>query len=168
MRLIKRWLDKVLATASVALFTLLVVIVVWQVFTRQVTKDPATWTEEAARLTFVWLGLFATALVFSERGHIAVDFVVRRLPESVQRAISILVQLTIIAFAALVLIWGGYRAAGRAWTQELSALPFTAGQMYLVLPLTGLIITFYAVYHVTAIIRRTEEAFAIDDAAEPV
>ena len=40
--------------------------------------------------------------------------------------------------------------------------------MYLVLPLTGLIITFYAVYHVTAIIRRTEEAFAIDDAAEPV
>jgi len=85
MRQVKRWLDKALATASVALFTLLVVIVVWQVFTRQVTKDPATWTEEAARLTFVWLGLFATALVFSERGHIAVDFIVRRLSDPVQR-----------------------------------------------------------------------------------
>jgi TRAP-type C4-dicarboxylate transport system permease small subunit len=70
---LKQALDRVLAAASIVLFVLLVVIVAWQVVTRQIIKDPSAWSEEAARYTFVWLGFFATALVFSERGHIAVD-----------------------------------------------------------------------------------------------
>lgn len=163
MHALKNGLDTILKWASVILFALLVIIVVWQVFTRQVIQDPATWTEEAARYTFVWLGFFASALVFSERGHIAVDALVRLLPEPVQRGVAVFVQLAIIAFAAIVMIWGGWRAAQGALNQSLTALPFTVGQMYLVMPITGVLVVVYALYHVVAVIRRQEEAVEIDE-----
>jgi TRAP-type C4-dicarboxylate transport system permease small subunit len=160
---LKNGLDTFLKWASVILFALLVVIVVWQVFTRQVMHSPATWTDEAARYTFVWLGFFATALVFSERGHIAVDFLVRLLPEGIQRAIAVLVQLCIIAFAGIMLVWGGWRAAQGAWNQNLSSLPLSVGEMYLVMPVTGVLIVVYALYHVVAVLNRTEAAVVVDE-----
>lgn len=152
----KKVLDRVLYWITVVLFALLVVVVVWQIFSRQVLHDPSTWTEEGARMTFVWLGLFASAFVFGERGHIAVEFVVRKLPLGGERVVSVLVQLVVLAFAVIVLVWGGWRASQNAWLQNLSALPFTLGQMYLALPISGVLIAFYSLYYIQAVARNTQ------------
>ncbi len=154
--------------AAFAPTALLVLVVAWQVFTRQVIQDPSAWSEEAARYTFVWLGSFATALVFSERGHIAVDFLVAKLPMRAQQSVAVLVQLLILAFAIGVLVWGGYRAAMGAWNQQLTALPTQVGVMYLVMPITGLIIAFYAVHHIGAILAKQEAPIELDLTAEAV
>ncbi|WP_413450388.1 TRAP transporter small permease [Georgenia phoenicis] len=151
MDALKNVLDRVLYWVTVVLFALLVVIVVWQVVSRQVLGDPSTWTEEGARLTFVWLGLFAAAYVFGERGHIAVEILARRFPERGEKVLAVVVQLVVLVFALTVLVWGGWRASQNAWLQELSALPFTLGQMYLALPVAGVLIAFYAVYYVLTI-----------------
>lgn len=163
MEAIRRGLDRVLQIASVVLFALLVVVVVWQVFTRQVLNSPSAWTEELARYTFVWVGLFATALVFSERGHIAVDFVVRKFSPATQKVVAVVVQLAIISFAVVVLVYGGLRAANGAWNQSLSALPTQVGVMYLAMPICGALIAFYAVYHLQAVLRDEEEAIDTDE-----
>ncbi|MCM3661561.1 TRAP transporter small permease [Georgenia satyanarayanai] len=155
----KKVLDTVLYWITVVLFALLVVIVVWQIFSRQVLGDPSTWTEEGARLTFVWLGLFASAFVFGERGHIAVEFVARKLPTGGEKVLAILVQLVVLAFAVIVLVWGGWRAADNAWLQNLSALPFTLGQMYLALPISGVLIAFYSLYYIQAVARGTQAPY---------
>src|SRR5690625_4172736 len=125
---IRQALGRVLAVACVALFAILVLTVSWQVFTRQVLGDPSTWSEELARYVFVWLGLFAAALVFSERGHIAVDFVVQNLSPRVQRSIAIVVQLAIIGFALVVLVWGGLVASVAAWAHNLPEIGSAAGR----------------------------------------
>lgn len=153
MEMTKKILDRVLFWITVVLFALLVVIVVWQVFSRQVLQNPATWTDEGARLNFVWLGLFASAFVFGERGHVAVEFLVRKFPEGVEKIIAIIVQVIVLAFALVALVWGGWRAAMNAWGQELSALPFTFGQMYLALPVSGVLMAFYSVYYIQGIAR---------------
>ncbi|WP_324654000.1 TRAP transporter small permease [Georgenia sp. H159] len=155
----KKVLDTVLYWITVVLFALLVVIVVWQIVTRQVLGDPSTWTEEGARLTFVWLGLFAAAFVFGERGHIAVEFVARKFPARVETVLAVAVQLVVLLFAVVVLVWGGWRAAENAWLQNLSALPFTLGQMYLALPVSGVLIAFYSVYYVVGIARGTKAPY---------
>ncbi|MGJ9403346.1 TRAP transporter small permease [Arthrobacter sp. KK5.5] len=157
MQVVKKSLDRVLALACVALFAVLVVTVVWQVFSRQVLQNPSAWTSELAQYLFVWLGLFGAALVFAERGHIAVDFLVRKFAPAVEKATAIFVQVAIIAFAVLVLVWGGLRVTERTWGQALSGLPVTVGPLYLVMPVTGLIVVFYAVYHALAIIRGDEQ-----------
>lgn len=160
MHTLKRSLDRSLYWITVVLFALLVVVVVWQVFSRQVLGSPATWTEEGARLTFVWLGLFASAFVFGERGHIAVEFLARKLPIAAERALSVLVQVLVLGFSAVVLMWGGWRASQNAWGQELSSLPFTVGQMYLALPVAGTLIAFYALYYIQALARDAEPPYA--------
>lgn len=159
MRTVKKVLDTILYWITVVLFALLVVILVWQIFTRQVLGDPATWTEEGARLTFVWLGLFASAFVFGERGHIAVEFLARKLPLGAERALATVVQLVVLTFAIVVLVWGGLRAAENAWLQNLSALPFTLGQMYLALPIAGVLISFYALYYIITVATNAEAPY---------
>lgn len=158
MQSIKKASDKFLAAACVILFAVLVMTVVWQVFSRQVLNSPSAWTSELAQYLFVWLGLFGAALVFAERGHIAVDFLVRKFPDRVEKATALFVQAAIITFAGLILIWGGYRVAEQSWNQALSGLPVTIGPLYLVMPITGVLIIFYAVYHIVAILRGEEEA----------
>ncbi len=151
MDALKRVLDKVLYWVTVVLFAALVVIVVWQIVSRQVLNSPSTWTEEGARMTFVWLGLFASAFVFGERGHIAVEYVARKLPAGGERVLAVVVQAIVLTFAVVVLVWGGWRASQNAWLQELSAVPFTLGQMYLALPVSGILVAFYALYYIVEV-----------------
>lgn len=160
MQVVKKSFDRFLALVCVVLFAVLVVTVVWQVFSRQVLNSPSAWTSELAQYLFVWLGLFGSALVFAERGHIAVDFVVRKFPNSVEKATAIFVQLAIVAFSALVLVWGGFRVAEKSWGQALTGLPVTVGPLYLVMPIAGIIIIFYALFHMLAVIRGDEEPIA--------
>ncbi len=162
MTRVKGVLDAVLRWVCVVLFAALVLIVTWQVVTR-IAGSPSPWAEEGARQTFVWLGFIATALVFSEKGHIAVDFLVRRQSPAGQRRTAVLAQLAIIAFAVLTLIWGGVRAAVRAWYQQLSSLPGTVGMTYTVMPVAGVCIVFYACHQTIQIARGEVPAYELDE-----
>ncbi|WP_433872729.1 TRAP transporter small permease [Saccharopolyspora sp. CA-218241] len=164
---VKKVLDKVLAAGCVALFAVLIATVSWQVFTRQVLDEPSGWSEELAKHVFVWLGMFGAALVFSERGHIAVDVVVRRFADRFQQVAAAAVQTAILAFAVLALVWGGTRLAAVAWGQSLTALPAHLGIVYLVMPISGLIIAFYALYHLALVLRRAEAPVVGEGPAEP-
>lgn len=154
---VRRVLDRILAVICCVAFTALVVIVAWQVFTREVLNDSATWTEESARYMFVGLALFAAAYVFSERGHIAVEILVERLPERGQQAAAVVIELIVIGFVTLVFIIGGLRIADNAWNQNLSTLPLSVGQAYLLLPISGALIVFYSVYHILGVLSGAEK-----------
>lgn len=158
---LKRVIDAILATLCVVLFALLVIVVSWQVFTRQVLVSPSTWTSVAAQYLFVWLALFGSAYVFSDRGHIAVDFVARKAGAGGQKVIGVLTLSIVAVFAILVLIWGGIRATDISWTQQVSGIPVTVGQMYLALPVSGVLIVFYAVFHIVKILAGREAGLPI-------
>lgn len=162
MTAFKNVLDRTLNWCCVVLFAVLVLDVGWQVFTRQVLDSPSGWSEEAAKYIFIWLGLLGGALVFGERGHIAADLAVQRAPEKVQRVTAVLVQVSILAFAVLTLVWGGYRVVHLTWDQTLSGLPVNVGWMYLALPISGVITAFYTVFHVIHISTGDEVAVAPD------
>lgn len=156
MKRVRAVLDRVLAGLCIVIFTALVIIVAWQVFTREVVNYSAPWTEEAARYTFVVLALIAAAYVFSERGHIAVEMLVEKLPNGGQRAMGILIEVIVIAFTLFTFVWGGWRISQNAWGQQLSTLPVSVGQIYLVMPIAGLLITFYSIYYILGILSGAE------------
>lgn len=158
MTRVKHGLDVTLQWVCIVLLGLLVVTVAWQVFTRQVLSAPSGWSEELAKYVFIWLGLFGSALVFGERGHIAIDLVARRLPGRAQRWNAVLGQLVIVVFAALVLVYGGWKVSALAWDQNLTGLPVNVGWLYTALPASGVLVVFYAVYHLVAVGRRVEDA----------
>lgn len=140
MLAIRAGLLTVLRILCIVLFTMLVLVVVWQVFTRQVVGDPSPWTTVTAQYMFVWLSLFAATLVFGERGHIAVDIVASHAPGRLRQGLVIVVQACILLFAVLAMIWGGIRGMGMSWDQVIPGFPFTVGYMYLALPVSGAMI----------------------------
>ena len=156
MTTVKNGIDKVLTWVCVVLFAALVLDVMWQVITRQILNNPSAWSEELAKYLFIWLGLFGAALVFGERGHVAVDILVQRSPRKVQLVLMVLVQLSILAFAILVLVWGGYRVSSLAWDQNLTGLPVNVGWLYTALPISGVLIVFYTLYHLVRIVTGAE------------
>lgn len=166
MSALKRVLDRLLAWLCIVLFAALVLVVTWQVFTRQVLADPSTWSSTVSQYLFVWLSLFGAAYVFSERGHIAVDFVARKAGAGLQKGIGVFTQLTVLAFAVFVLLWGGFRGVGLTWTQNVSGLPVTVGHMYLALPVSGVLIAFYAIHHLYKIAIGREAGLPIGEDEE--
>jgi TRAP-type C4-dicarboxylate transport system permease small subunit len=153
---VKKILDRALTAVCVALFAALVLDVTWQVFSRQVLGSPSGWSEELAKYLFIWLGLFGAALVFGERGHIAMDVVVRRLPRTAQVVLAVVVQLAILTFTGLALLWGGFLVSQLAWNQNLTGLPITVGPLYLALPISGALIAFYTLFHLVQILAGAE------------
>ncbi|MFC7457294.1 TRAP transporter small permease [Brachybacterium sp. GCM10030267] len=142
-----------LKVLCIALFAVLVLVVVWQVFTRQVLQSPSAWTTTTAQYMFVWLGLFAMALVFGERGHVAVDIIAERAPQRLQHLFRILVQLATLLFSLLAMVWGGLRGTAISWEQTIPGFPFSVGQMYLALPIAGLMIAALATEDLVRVVR---------------
>lgn len=164
---IRSVLKSILAVFSVTLFAVLVATTTWQVVSRQILNEPATWSEELARLLFVWLSFLGSAFLFGERGHIAVDFLARRLSFAGQRVAQIFVQVMVLLFAIVGLVWGGYLAASIAWDQNLTALPFTIGWVYLVIPIAGVFIAVFAVMDIIGLsLGETEPYPEIEDPHE--
>ncbi|MDN5570290.1 MAG: TRAP transporter small permease [Propionibacteriaceae bacterium] len=158
MDAVKRGLDAVLGWFCILLFAALVIVVSWQVFTRQVLAAPSTWSAVAAQYLFVWLSLFGAAYVFGERGHIAITFIINRFGRRGRRGVDMLAEVCTLALAVLVFIWGGLRAVGITWEQNVSGLPFTVGQVLIALPVAGALVAFYASYHLLQIVRGEELA----------
>ena len=152
MDAIKKALDKILAALCIGLFGFLVLLVTWQVVTRFVFNNPSMISEELAKYCFVWLVLFGSAYVFGEKGHMAIEFIKDRFPPNLGRAAEILIEIVIIAFAALILVIGGIKTTALAWTQLSAALQVPVGYLYAAIPASGIFIIFYCIYNVVQIV----------------
>lgn len=159
----RRRLVQGLTWISIALFVVLVLVVIWQVFTRQVLQAPSGWTTTVSQYLFIWLVLFSVAMVFGERGHVAVDFFARLMPRPAQRVTSVLVEFSVLAFALLGLVWGGIRGMSISFDQAIPGLPVTVGQMYLALPIAGVLIALFALEDLVRA-ARGDDMLAGDDA----
>lgn len=144
----RTWLDNSLRTVCVVLFALLVVLVAWQVFTRLVLGQPSAWTEEAARHTFVWVSLIGIAIAVGEKADVIMDFLVERVPRSLQRVADLLAYTATLSFVLYVMVFGGLQQSILAWSQKNPLLPLTQGQLYLVLPISGALLTIYLIIHI--------------------
>ena len=140
LRAVESGAVRFLRLASVVFFAALVAFVTIQVFTRQVLHSPAPWTEEAARYTFIIAVYLISALVFFERGHIAVQMLLRRLGPRPQLVLATVLEAVVFAFCAYVFVYGGFRIVANAWNQGMVAIPGTVGQVYLVMPVAGVLI----------------------------
>lgn len=144
-RSLRRHVDRLLAATLAGLMGCLVALVCWQVFTRFVLGDPSSVTEEAARFLLIWLGLLGAARALGQRMHLAIDLAARRFV-GLRRPIDLLGRSTCALFAAAVLVAGGWRLVDLtlALGQTSPALGWKLGYVYLALPLSGLLMIFYA------------------------
>jgi len=155
MERIKGWADRILALCCIVLCAGFTVTVTWQVAARFLFNSPGAQSEELAKIMFVWLVLFATALLFGERGHMNIGIVCDKLPRKLGLVCQLLSSLVILGFAVGILLLGGLDAVSRTSFQTNAAMPFiTTGQIYAALPICGGFTVFYCVYNILQDIRK--------------
>lgn len=143
----KRWMTTGLGFVLIVAVLLLVLDVVWGVFTRYVMGEQAKWTEELARFLLVWVTLIGGAVAFGTKGHLGVDFFVGKFHPEARKMMAVVVHLIVLFFAIAVFIYGGGRVVTDALAMEqmTPALGWKMGHVYLALPIAGIFMVLYTV-----------------------
>lgn len=141
----KKKLDKFLGGLLVALLAILVIAVLWQVFSRDVLNAPSSVTEEVARFVLIWVGILGAAYCSGQKDHLAIDILPPRLNEKNRVRLKILINSLIMLFSILVFIIGGTWLVYLNHTlgQSSAALHLPLSYVYMVIPLSGVVILVY-------------------------
>ena len=143
----KNLLVKCLELTVMLVTGILVIDVVWGVFTRYVLGHQSPWTEELARLLLIWVALLGASIAFIRKSHLGVDYFVGKLNERWQTIGQIFVYLLVAIFAGIVLIYGGYSLVSSALenSQPTPALNIEMGYVYLAVPISGIFIIIFSI-----------------------
>ncbi len=158
----KKKVDKILEWILIILVAVNVLNVLWQVFTRFVLKDSSSFTEELARYLLIWVGLLGASYAAGKKMHLAIDVVLRSLRGKAREMAELCIQTFIFLFSLFVMVIGGIRlvAITLKLNQISAALRIQLGYVYCVLPLSGLLIMFYAVVFIRTRIHSSRKKIA--------
>lgn len=145
---IRKGMNLVVSTICIVLFAVMVIVGTYQIITRFVFNSPSTVSEELLTYTFAWMAIFSSAYVFGKRDHMRMTFVADKLPKEQRKILEIVIELLIIAFAVIVLIYGGFTIMGLTMTQKTASLGVMMGVVYAVVPICGILIAIYGVLNV--------------------
>jgi TRAP-type C4-dicarboxylate transport system permease small subunit len=142
------------------LMGVMVLDVTWQVVSRFVLRAPSSFTEELAGFLLIWIGLLGAAYCLRTGSHLGIDLLVARLQGRGRRAAAILAHSLVAAFAFSTMVIGGLQLVRLAFhLNEISAaLGIRVGFVYLALPLSGSLMTAFAIESIAKTVAAADEA----------
>lgn len=77
------------------LFLIIFAILLAQIIARQIFDSPFIWSEELARLLFIYVGILGISMGVRNQQHVYIDFLTNRMPDKIRKAVNSFVQLII-------------------------------------------------------------------------
>jgi TRAP-type C4-dicarboxylate transport system permease small subunit len=147
MKKLTAGITKVLSVTLIGLMSLIVLDVVWQVFTRFVLRQPSGFTEELAGFLLIWIGLLGASYTYSKKAHLGIDTLTATFTGKKKLAAEIGVAAIVFLFALTIMVVGGVRLLDITFTlkQISPAMKIPMGYIYTVLPLSGMLFMYYSV-----------------------
>ncbi|AQA03367.1 hypothetical protein BVC93_14155 [Mycobacterium sp. MS1601] len=136
---LSRALDVVITVACAAIVIFLCIATFVGVIYRYVLQQPLGWPEEISRFGLVWLSLLAASRALRRGEHIALGFVVARLPALGRDIVRQIVNLIVIVFVA------GFVYQAVEYLDIVGPTKATATGISMVWPYLGLVVSFGAV-----------------------
>lgn len=157
-----RLIDKTLAGTLIIAMVSILLTVIWQVISRYVLKDPASVTEELSRFLLIWIGILGAAYAYRQNAHLGFNLIVERQSRKVKCLLLTFVEVIVIAFCTLVMVYGGSELVSLTLELEQisAALGVKMGFIYSVLPLSGSLIIAYALLNITTLWRNINKESA--------
>ncbi|MFC2125910.1 TRAP transporter small permease [Bacteroidota bacterium] len=155
---IRENVDKILEGFLVLIMSILVIDVLWQVTSRYVLSSPSSFTDELAGFLLIWVSLFGAAYVTGKKEHLAIDLMLQKASPKRKKMLVTIINLCILLFAFLVMVVGGIWLVYTRFTLEVksAALQLPLGYVYIVLPISGLLIVFYSIDNLYRLKREEE------------
>ena len=161
-------LDRALAGLLIVLTVVMVATVTWQVATRFLLNSPSSYTEELATYLLLWISLLGAAYALRQRAHLGIDVVVVRLRPEGRRRARVVAFGVVALFALVALVVGGGILVAVTFElgQRSAAFQVPVGYVYLVLPLSGLLMAYYAAVGAAETLRGTLPTDDVSGASE--
>ena len=142
---LRKIIDKTLEWLLVSLMSILVLDVLWQVVSRYIMNSPSSYTDELAGYLLIWVGLLGAAYVAGRREHLAIDLLLQRSSKRRKFKLEIIISVIVILFAIFVMVIGGSWLVYTRFflSVKSAALGLPLGVVYLVLPISGLLIAYF-------------------------
>jgi TRAP-type C4-dicarboxylate transport system permease small subunit len=155
MQRITTIISKILGVILIVLMAIMVLDVTWQVFTRFILKNPSSFTEELAGFLLIWIGLLGASYAYYTKAHLGIDVLTYKLTGFKKQVVEILINLIVLAFAFFVMVIGGMRLVNITFTlkQISPALGIAMGYIYLVIPIAGILVIYFAIYFIVQAIQ---------------
>ncbi len=138
-------IDRGLEMVLLGLFSIMLISVIWQVFSRFILGSPSTITDELSSFGLIWVGLLGAAYATGKNLHLAIDLLPTELVQKNRVFFDGFVLLSISVFSLAVLVIGGGRLSWITFVleQRSAAMQLPLGIIYLILPVSGLLIIYY-------------------------
>jgi len=137
-----------LSRASLLISSLCIVamtaIISYQVIARYFFNDSPAWSERLALVLLGYLVFFGAATGVHERFHIRIDAIRNAFPEKIGRGLDVFANLA-VASAGLVMVVAGWSLTTTLWAFDIPSLGIPRGLALLPLPISGALITLFAV-----------------------
>ena len=139
------FVDRLVESFLIAILGIMVVNVLWQVFTRFFTNSPSSFTDELARYLMIWLGILGAAYVAGKNEHVAIDFFSKKFSEKMQKLISRFISISVLGFAFFGMLIGGCHLVyiTTKLEQYSPSLNIPLAVIYSIVPISGILIIFY-------------------------
>jgi len=143
----RKKIDIIIEWLLAAIMSILVIDVLWQVFSRYVLASPSSFTDELAGFLLIWVGLLGAAYVAGKNEHLAIDLMLQKMKGAKKRRLQIIINTIVGIFALFVMVFGGvWLVYTRFYLGVKSAaLALPLGYVYLIVPISGLLILYYAI-----------------------
>ena len=141
---IKLHLDKLVRLLAMALFIAVIFLTIAQVLSRYVMKFPIAFSEELARILFIWISFLGAAMVMKDDEHIRLDVIMEKLSDKAKRNLKIFIQVLITGFCIVTAAKGIYlMTITMAQVTPVARIPM--GVVYSILPFSCFVMTFYSI-----------------------
>ncbi len=134
----------VFATAA---FTVLLALLLINVFSRNLLDGSIAWIEEGSRFIFTWMMFLGISIGVYRKKHLGVEFLVEKYPPKLKRAFALASDsLTILLFLVLTIYGFKYSAGTMKMYSPIMSIPY--GVVYLCIPLCGAFSLFYCIVRI--------------------
>ncbi|HHF5799916.1 TPA: sialic acid TRAP transporter substrate-binding protein SiaT [Haemophilus influenzae] len=96
---LEEWLG---GTLFIAIFGILIA----QILSRQVFHSPLIWSEELAKLLFIYVGMLGISVAVRKQEHVFIDFLTNLMPEKIRKFTNTFVQLLVFVCIFLFIHFG--------------------------------------------------------------
>lgn len=153
MEKVAKLLNKCLEVICVAIFVFITIIGTYQIVTRYVFNAPSTVSEELLTYSFTWLAVLSAALVFGKRDHMRMSYVADKFTGLKALIVGIASEFLVFIFSGAIMVYGGIAITKLTMTQVTASLGVSMAFIYVVVPISGVLIMIYNVLNITHLIK---------------
>ncbi|WP_139312656.1 TRAP transporter small permease [Vibrio panuliri] len=153
LKMLRKIIDNIEEIITVPLMAALLVVLTWQIVSRWLLNDPSLWSEEFARVLFMYMCMIGCSMAIKRGAHVNITFFSDKLPQKARIALILSLEFAVL-LSIFAIIYLGYQHVQRTAFFELITLGISSKWQTYALPIGGCFMVFRQVQKLIGIAKQ--------------